>query len=134
MNKSDTLTSKIFALTAPYDNPYQGNKSRWLFVCSAGLLRSPTGAFVAATMGKNTRSCGSSHYALIPLSVNLIAWAEKIFFVNKENYMDAKLTFEDLGYFEDIEQKAVILDIPDIYEAYDPKLIKIFEQELKQYT
>ncbi len=128
-----TLTSRIFALTAPYDNVYQSNRKRWLFVCSAGMLRAPTGAAVATARGINARSCGSNtNYALIPLSVNLIMWADKIFFVHEENYMDAKITFEDT-YWPDIEAKCVVMDIPDIYEAYDPKLLQIFETELKAY-
>lgn len=128
-----SMTARIFELSAPYDNPYQSDRPRWLFVCSAGLLRSPTGAAIATELGVNARSCGSSNYALIPLSVNLIMWAQKIFFVNKENYMEAKLTFEDVGYVEDIEPKAIILDIPDIYEAYDPKLCEILRNELPKY-
>lgn len=51
MKKDETLTDKIFQLTTPYDNPYQGKTPRWLFVCSAGLLRSPTGAAVAIKPG-----------------------------------------------------------------------------------
>lgn len=47
MNK----TQQIFNLTAPYDNPYQSNRTRILFVCSAGLLRSPTGAAVGSARG-----------------------------------------------------------------------------------
>jgi predicted protein tyrosine phosphatase len=134
MQDIDNLTPKIFLLNAPYANVYQSNRKRWLFVCSAGMLRSPTGAAVATAMGINARSCGSNTaYALIPLSVNLIMWADKIFFVHEENYMDAKLTFEDVGYWEDIEAKCVLMDIPDIYEAYDPKLVQIFENELKAY-
>jgi predicted protein tyrosine phosphatase len=134
MNYDPTMTDKIFELSAPYDNPYQSNKPRWLFVCSAGLLRSPTGAAIGASLGANTRSCGSRNYALIPLSVNLLLWAHKIFFVNKENYMDAKITFEDSGYWGDIESKAVVLDIPDDYEAFDPTLEKMFQTELANYV
>ena len=128
-----TMTARIFELSAPYDNPYQSNRPRWLFVCSAGLLRSPTGAAIATELGANARSCGSSNYALIPLSVNLIMWAQKIFFVNKENYVEAKMIFEIVGYVEDLEAKAVVLDIPDIYETYDPKLCEIFRNELPKY-
>lgn len=129
----ETMTAKIFALSAPYDNPYQSSRKRWLFVCSAGLLRSPTGAAVATDLGVNARSCGSSSYALIPLSVNLIMWAEKIFFVNKENYMEAMCNFEAVGYDTNIEEKSVVLDIPDIYHAFDPILVATFQEVLKEH-
>ncbi len=132
--RPDTMNAQIFNLNAPYDNPYQGNRRRMLFVCSAGLLRSPTGAFVGQQRGWNTRACGShTRYALIPLSVNLIAWANKIIFVNPENLEAALRTFKNTGYEEEIEQKSVVLNIPDRYEAFDPKLIQIFEEALDEF-
>lgn len=128
MFEENTLNHHIFQLTAPYNNPYQGERKRLLFVCSAGLLRSPTGAFVGSQFGYNTRAAGSAQsYALIPLSANLIEWAEKIIFVSRENYIQALGTFDNTGYEEDIESKAIVLDIPDIYPAFDPKLVQIFE-------
>lgn len=123
-----TLTSRIFELSAPYNNPYQGSRKRILFVCSAGLLRSPTGAHVGSVRGYNTRSCGSSNYALIPLSANLIEWASKIVFVNEANFHEAVEAFRSAGWDRDIEDKAVVLNIPDSYEAFDPKLVEMFNE------
>jgi predicted protein tyrosine phosphatase len=102
-----------------------------LWVCSAGLLRSPTGAFVASQRGYNTRACGSSQaYALINLSGNLIDWADTIVFVNEENLHQALETFDGTGYDDDIEAKAVVLDIPDRFEAFDPYLQKLLNEGL----
>lgn len=126
-----TMNNTIFRTNAPYDNPYQGSKHRMLWVCSAGLLRSPTGAFVAAQRGYNTRACGSNQeYALINLSGNLIDWANIIVFVNEENFYQALETFKSTGYDEDLEAKAVILDIPDQFEAFDPYLQKLLNEGL----
>ena len=136
MNKThnSNLTNKIFQLSTPYDNPYQGNATRLLFVCSAGLLRSPTGAAVAVKRGYNARSCGSHmEYALIPLSVNLIEWAQKIIFVQKENFEKAVATFKNTGYEEDIQHKGIILDIPDRYDAFSPVLVWHFEEWFNQW-
>ncbi len=41
--EAGTKNAEIFKTTAPYNNYSQGSAPRWLFVCSAGLLRSPTG-------------------------------------------------------------------------------------------
>jgi len=127
-----TKNAAIFQTTAPYSNPYQGDSPRWLFVCSAGLLRSPTGASIAIERGINARSCGSNfNYALIPCSANLINWAEKIIFVNKENLWQLENNF--LGHkdlLEQIERKQVVLNIPDNFEYRDSELIKFFEKEL----
>lgn len=125
---NSNLTNRIFEQSCPFDNPYQGNKTRILFVCSAGLLRSPTGAAVATKRGYNARSCGSHmDYALIPLSANLINWARYIVFVNQENFDKAVTTFKGTGYEQDIKRKAIVLNIPDRYEAFHPQLEAIFE-------
>lgn len=130
--RSGTKNAAIFNTTAPYSNPYQGNTPRWLFVCSAGLLRSPTGAALAIKHGINSRSCGSNfNYALIPCSANLINWAEKIVFVNKENLWQLEDNFvghKDL--LRQIEQKQIVLNIPDNHEYMAEELQGFFKAEL----
>ena len=122
-----TKTDLIFELTNPYNNPYQGNDSRLLFVCSVGLLRSPTAANVAIKLGYNARSCGSDHeLSLIPISVNLIYWAHSIFFLNQENYKETLNNFLGDKYtLEELNSKYVIWDIPDNYEYNHPELIEL---------
>ena len=130
----DTLNHAIFQLNAPYDNPYQGAGPRWLFVCSAGLLRSPTGAAEAVKRGINARSCGSNfNYALIPLSANLVAWATKIIFVNKENYNQALFNFSKKFHealHDTIVEKAIVLDIPDNFEYGNARLVEHLNEQL----
>lgn len=127
-----TKNASIFTTNAPYSNPYQGQSPRWLFVCSAGLLRSPTGAALAIKHGINSRSCGSNfNYALVPCSANLINWANKIVFVNRENLWQLESNF--LGHkdlLEQIEQKQIVLNIPDNFEYMDAELQQFFETEL----
>ena len=127
-----TRNDAIFKTTAPYANPYQGHSARWLFVCSAGLLRSPTGATLAAQHGINARSCGSNfNYALIPCSANLIHWADKIVFVNPHNRDELQLEFADIPQLvEELYRKSIVLDIPDNYDYMDPKLVQIFNKQL----
>jgi predicted protein tyrosine phosphatase len=126
-----TKTEQIMALTAPYDNSFQGRQHRALFVCSAGLLRSATAATVAAKKGFNTRNCGTASYALIPLSSNLIHWAQSIYFVNEKNYIEALETFKE-DYFLDsmLTHKSIVWDIPDCYNYMDPKLVQLIESKL----
>jgi predicted protein tyrosine phosphatase len=107
-------------------NPNQGPYKRILCVCSAGLLRSPTMAFVLSQLGHNSRAAGSSpDFALIPVDEVLIEWADQIVFVNKENHDALKHRF-DLKRVD-----CLILDIPDKYKYRDPELMKICEE---QYT
>lgn len=135
-----TKTQQILKLTAsesfktnvsaPYNNQYQGNERRLLFVCSVGLLRSPTAADIATKLGYNARSCGSSKEALMPLSVNLIAWADSIYFMNHDNYTQALWVFEDSQRYDTLVSKSVVWDIEDDYERNDPWLIKLIGDRL----
>lgn len=126
-------TSKIFELTTPFNNQYQGNATRLLFVCSVGMLRSPTAADVATGMGFNARSCGTDSMSLIPLSANLIMWADKIVFMNRENYEQAMHTFRNTGYEEDIETKKSFIHVDDDYNRDDPQLRVICWHALKEF-
>ena len=127
-----TKNAEIFKTTAPYNNYSQGSAPRWLFVCSAGLLRSPTGAALAIRKGLNARSCGSAiDYALIPLSANLIMWAEKIVFVSEENYHESLELFKDHQRLHALlTLRSLVLDIPDIYNYNESDLIIEFEKQI----
>ena len=129
-----TYTEKIFLLNAPYDNPYQGREPRWVFVCSAGILRSASAARIAGQYGINARACGSREYALIPLSVNLIEWADKIVFMMDDNKYDAQCTFEHLDgyYIEQINRKSEVWGIPDMYEYMSDPLVQILVEKFNE--
>ena len=103
-------------------NRYQTDAKRVLSVCSAGLLRSPTLANVLhQEFGYNTRAAGSSEeYALIPVSVALLYWADEIVFVNVENF-NACLYYNE-EYDSIIRRKAVVLSIEDNFEWNAPVL------------
>lgn len=120
--QEQTKTQDILVLTAPYNNPWQGKDLRLLFVCSVGMLRSPTFADVATSKGYNARSCGSdTNFALIPVSANLVYWADKIVFINYENYVEAKTNLDE--YASLISKKSVVLNITDDFERNDTWLI-----------
>lgn len=113
-------------------NPYQGAEKRVLCLCSAGLLRSPTAAFVLQKeLGYNTRAAGVTDYALIPVTEVLLEWADEIVCVNEETYnilMDSATRSKfDL---EAIKRITTVLDIPDIYPRMDSTLQK---EILRQY-
>lgn len=119
-----TYTEAMFMQQSPYNDPYQGKDKRVLFVCSAGILRSATGARMYASK-YNTRCAGSSPYALIPVTHELLLWAQQVVFVNEENYLDVCERF-DLDTFKcDIK----VLDIPDNYDHMHPELQQHFKEQ-----
>ena len=128
-NTIKTKTAALLELTAPYDNPFQGKALRILFVCSVGLLRSPTAAAYFSERGYNTRACGSMvGCALIPISANLVEWAHQICFMTHENKQETLALFhEDTVTQEVIRRKSVVLNITDDYEYNQPELITELE-------
>ncbi len=78
-------------------NPYQGDYKRVLCVCSAGVLRSATTAVVLSQepFNYNTRSAGVEHYALTPITLPLLFWADEIVCMTKEHEMKIKALLED---------------------------------------
>ncbi len=114
-------------------NPYQGAEKRVLCLCSAGLLRSPTAAFVLQKeLGYNTRAAGVTDYALIPVTEVLLKWADEIVCVNQETFDTLKGELSVSSYLnpEFFIEKCVVLNIPDIYPRMDSTLQK---EILRQY-
>jgi predicted protein tyrosine phosphatase len=106
-------------------NPFQGKDKKVLFVCSMGILRSATAARIYAKK-YNTRSAGTWREALVPLTPILIAWADEIVFVNRENFLQALDNFGN-DAFDNVPIE--ILNIPDQYEHMHPKLIEAFNNQ-----
>lgn len=108
-------------------NRFQGNRKRVLCVCSAGLLRSPTAAWILSNdpFGFNTRACGASkEYALIPLDEVLVAWADEVVVMDEHQK-------EEVHRYN-INVKVHVLSVPDNYGFRDEKLVEIMTEKLKQ--
>lgn len=111
-------------------NTSQGSTKKVLTVCSAGLLRSATlQNFLIKEYGYNVRNCGTvESYALIPISEALVLWADEIVFVNEENFNMVKFHLKELQVLD----KCKVLDIPDIYNFNDPRLIQICKEQYEK--
>ena len=98
-------------------NKYQGDAKRVLCVCSAGLLRSPTAAFVLQKeFGYNTRAAGlTAEFALIPVDDVLLEWADEV--VVMEQWM-----YDKLNQFDGA---LICLNISDEYSRMDDELQRI---------
>lgn len=106
-------------------NMYQRKEhhKRVLCVCSAGLLRSPTAAFVLSSEPYrfNTRAAGiTPEFALVPVDDVLLEWADEIVCMSFEQAEELKSRVNPLT-----NKKIVCLDIPDQFAYRDPKLIEM---------
>jgi len=110
-------------------NHYQGDATKALCVCSAGLLRSPSIAKFLTEQGYNTRACGTNQeYALVPLSVALLTWADEIHVVAEQ----ASIIFDQKEKLK-LNAKVYVYDIPDMYRTFEPELIEIIKQEFEKF-
>ena len=110
------------------NNEAQGAFTRVLCVCSAGLLRSPTLAWVLSQdpYNFNTRAVGMvDDYALVPIDEVHVAWADKIVFAEMSHFMHFKALFPETPNVDKI-----VLALPDIYEYRDPKLVQLAREQL----
>ena len=115
-----------------YSNSYQGDYKRVLTVCSANMLRSPTMAHVlsAEPYNFNTRSAGIAGFALIPVTEELLMWADEVVCADTEH----ALYIRDKLMQYQLDKPIVNLNIPDIYEYRNPKLIELIKERYEQRT
>lgn len=113
-----------------YSNMYQGDYKRVLTICSANMLRSPTIAHVlsAAPYNYNTRSAGVAGFALIPVTEELLFWADEIVCADTEHAIAIRDKLMDLN----LDKVLINLEIPDIYEYRNPKLIELIRKRYEQ--
>ena len=134
MTNALTRTDLIKLNSCPFKNEAQGRYLRVLFVCSAGLLRSPTAAKVAGEFNINARAAGCLAYlALIPVSANLVVWADKLVFMNRENFEQTLEIFKDEPDFvEAIKNKSIVWNIEDYYDYNDKMLQSVLRDKIRE--
>lgn len=104
-------------------NPNQGEATKVLCVCSAGLLRSPTMANVLhREFGFNTRAVGSVRsHALVPLEEVHVHWADIIVVVDYDTSHYIRREFESI-----VKEKTILdFELPDRYQYMDEWLQSI---------
>lgn len=107
-------------------NHYQGKYKRVLCVCSAGLLRSPTTAWVLSNepFNFNTRAAGiDTGHALIPVDDVLIEWADEIVCMDE---------FQQLQLKQRTNKPVYNLKIGDSFEYRDKGLVTIVRMRYQE--
>jgi predicted protein tyrosine phosphatase len=118
-------------------NSFQGKSKKVLCICSAGLLRSSSISWVLSNppYNFNTRSAGADEdFALIPVDIVLLDWADEIVCAQKNHYEKIKPLIKKLEEVteEKYDRPVHILDIPDSYGTRNPELIKIIEEKVSR--
>ena len=113
-------------------NRYQNFKKhrRVVCVCSAGLLRSPTAAFVLSQepWNHNTRAVGLvPEFALVPLDQVMLEWADQFVCMTQEQAFEVSCRLGNAG----LATPVICLNIPDNFSYRDPELIRLI---IESYT
>jgi predicted protein tyrosine phosphatase len=78
----------------------------------------------------NTRSAGTESYALIPVTEDLLLWADEIVCADTEHAMwvrNKMMTWM-------LDKPIINLEIPDNYEYRNPKLIQMIKDRYESKT
>jgi len=104
-----------------------------LFICDAGVRRSPTAAELfadrAETRFRGVRAAAIGAANLVPeladhqLEGDDFRWADRIFCMDKRNEVHIRQLFGKLSY----EKKIAVLGVPDRFVKNDPRLKAAFE-------
>ena len=115
-----------------HSNSFQGDYKRVLTVCSANMLRSPTIAHIlsADPYNFNTRSAGTEPYALIPVTEDLLRWADEVVCADTEHVM--RIRDKMMEWM--IDKPIIDLQIPDHYEYRNPELIEMIKERYESRT
>lgn len=101
-----------------------------LFVCSQNRLRSPTAEHHFSLIeGVETASAGTNRSAEVPLSGELVEWADIIFCMERLHVERLRQRCSrHIG-----SRRVVCLDIPDRYEYMDPGLIEVLDRKVSPH-
>ena len=98
-----------------------------LFVCSQNRLRSPTAEQIFSNRaGFEVASAGTDSAADVPVSAELLEWADVIFVMERAHRNRLAKRFK-----QHLKSKRIVcLDIPDEFEFMDPALVKLLEAKV----
>jgi len=99
-----------------------------LFVCTGNMDRSPTAEdLLKGREDFEVMSAGTWMHAPRRVSESLLDWADKIFVMEKEHKAAI------LRLKPDVENKIIVLDIPNNYRRNDPELVKTLKAKLSKH-
>jgi predicted protein tyrosine phosphatase len=101
-----------------------------LFICGKNKWRSPTAEQVFAEHpGIQCASAGLSNDAEVPVSAELIDWADMIFVMERQHKSKLSVQFQP----QLLGKRLVCLNIPDNYKFMEPALVKILQSKVTPF-
>jgi predicted protein tyrosine phosphatase len=107
------------------------SRERILFVCTANIDRSRAAEELYREDARyEVRSAGVAPYATVPLTRELLLWADRVFVMNESE--DQHLTLVRIR-FPDVDRPIVDLDVVDRWRRDDPELVSLLLRRLRPY-
>lgn len=98
-----------------------------LFVCDANRLRSPTAeAIFTGRPYLDVKSAGLATQATVPLTIELLDWADLVFVMEKRQRNIIQSRFKEIYQ----RKRIICLYIPDDFEFMDPELVALLEERV----
>jgi len=120
--------------TLRYRPANEGTAERWLFVDDKGVIKSATAQLLAGKADINARACGVDvASALVPVSLQLANWAQKIVFLDQQSYTSFAEVFQ--GYETDLlsaQAKSITVDLPNTYFYMQYDLVNALKEALPE--
>jgi protein-tyrosine phosphatase len=89
-------------------------------------MRSATAETVFAAEGYSVKSAGTEETAAVPLSNDIILWADLIFVMEEKHKVIIKTYFSDAARNKNI----IVLDIPDNYYYMEQELVDLLKERV----
>ena len=106
-------------------------RERILFVCTANVDRSRTAEdLYVADPRYEVRSAGTAPFATVPLSRDLLLWADRVFVMSERE--DSHATLIKLR-FPGVDRPLVDLDVEDRWRRGDPELVARLRRRLASH-
>jgi len=104
---------------------------RILFVCTANVDRSRTAEDLYKDDDRyEVRSAGVAPFATVPLTRDLLLWADRVFVMNEDE--DQHRTLIRVR-FPDVNRPLVDLDVEDRWRRGDPELVSLLLRRLRPH-
>jgi len=105
-------------------------REKILFICARNKIRSLTAEkLIQGSQRYEVKSRGLSKESRIRLTVADLAWADRIFVMEKEHKNRISSTYRG----ESSGKEIICLFIEDIYQPMQPELIEILRERLEPY-
>lgn len=101
-----------------------------LFICGKNQWRSPTAEEMFCSYpGIECLSAGLRHDAQVPLSADLVEWADLIFVMEKQHKTKLSAQYQP----QLLGKKVVCLNIPDNYRFMEPALVQLLQRKVTPF-